>query len=35
MRFSEQLALMRSTNILVGVHGAGLMFIMFAADEVL
>jgi Glycosyltransferase 61 len=35
MRFSEQLALMRGTNILVGVHGAGLMLIMFAADEVL
>ena len=22
------------TNVLIGVHGAGLMFIMFAADEV-
>lgn len=26
--------LIRNTNVLVGVHGAGLMFIMFAADEV-
>lgn len=31
--FSDQLRAIRSTNILVGVHGAGLMFIMFAADE--
>lgn len=34
MSFSDQLALIRRTNILVGVHGAGLMFIMFAAEEV-
>mmetsp|Transcript_19965 Transcript_19965/g.28603 ORF Transcript_19965/g.28603 Transcript_19965/m.28603 type:complete len:582 (+) Transcript_19965:16-1761(+) len=33
MKFSEQLKLIRNTNVLVGVHGAGLMFIMFAADE--
>lgn len=33
MTFREQLTLIRNTNILVGVHGAGLMFIMFAADE--
>jgi hypothetical protein len=26
--------LVRSTNVLVGIHGAGLMFIMFAAEEV-
>ena len=26
--------LIRMTNVLIGVHGAGLMFIMFAADEV-
>lgn len=26
--------IVRSTNILVGVHGAGLMMIMFAAEEV-
>ena len=26
--------LIRNTNVLVGIHGAGLMFIMFAADEV-
>lgn len=26
--------MVRSTNILVGVHGAGLMHIMFAAEEV-
>lgn len=34
MSFSEQLALVRSSNVLVGIHGAGLMFIMFAAEEV-
>jgi hypothetical protein len=33
MTFREQLTIIRSTNILVGVHGAGLMLIMFAADE--
>ncbi len=27
------LQLIRNTNILIGVHGAGLMFIMFAAEE--
>ena len=34
MSFSEQLTLIRNTNILIGIHGAGLMFIMFAAEEV-
>ena len=34
MSFADQLRLVRGTNILVGVHGAGLMFIMFAAEEV-
>jgi hypothetical protein len=29
----EQIALVRHTNVLVGVHGAGLMHIMFAAEE--
>jgi capsular polysaccharide biosynthesis protein len=33
MSYFEQLKLVRNTNVLVGVHGAGLMFIMFAADE--
>lgn len=33
MSFSEQLTLIRNTNILIGIHGAGLMFIMFAAEE--
>jgi capsular polysaccharide biosynthesis protein len=33
MSFTEQLRLIRHTNVLVGVHGAGLMFIMFAAEE--
>lgn len=31
--FREQLIIIRNTNILVGVHGAGLMLIMFAAEE--
>ena len=35
MSFTEQLNLIRNTNILIGIHGAGLMFIMFAAEEVL
>ena len=34
MSFEEQLKLVRGTNVLVGVHGAGLMFTMFAAEEV-
>jgi capsular polysaccharide biosynthesis protein len=25
--------LVRNTNVLVGIHGAGLMLIMFAAEE--
>lgn len=33
MSFEEQLKLLRRTNILVGIHGAGLMYIMFAAEE--
>ena len=33
MPYAEQLALVRKTNILVGVHGAGLMLILFAANE--
>mmetsp|Transcript_30022 Transcript_30022/g.28699 ORF Transcript_30022/g.28699 Transcript_30022/m.28699 type:complete len:155 (-) Transcript_30022:228-692(-) len=33
MTFSDQLKLVRSTNILIGIHGAGLMLIMFAAEE--
>eukprot|EP01038_Epipyxis_sp_PR26KG_P005446 gene5446-7539_t len=33
MSYYEQLKLIRGTNVLVGVHGAGLMFIMFAAEE--
>jgi hypothetical protein len=34
MTFAEQLAMVRHSNVLVGIHGAGLMFIMFAAEEV-
>ena len=34
MTFEEQLKLVRGTNVRVGVHGAGLMYIMFAAEEV-
>lgn len=33
MSFADQLKMIRSTNVMVGIHGAGLMFIMFAADE--
>ena len=33
MSYGDQLRFIRSSNILVGVHGAGLMWIMFAADE--
>ena len=33
MPYAEQLALIRRTNILIGVHGAGLMLILFAANE--
>lgn len=33
MNFVEQLKAIRNTNILVGIHGAGLMLIMFAAEE--
>ena len=31
--FYEQLKIVRNTNIIVGVHGAGLMHIMFSAEE--
>lgn len=34
MTYGEQLKMIRNSNIIVGVHGAGLMFIMFAAEEV-
>lgn len=34
MTFYDQLKLVRESNIIIGVHGAGLMFIMFAAEEV-
>jgi capsular polysaccharide biosynthesis protein len=34
MSYKDQLTLVRSSNVLVGVHGAGLMNIMFAAEEV-
>jgi hypothetical protein len=33
MPYASQLALIRKTNILIGVHGAGLMLILFAANE--
>ncbi|GMI11922.1 hypothetical protein TrVE_jg12538 [Triparma verrucosa] len=33
MPYKEQIRLIRSTNVLVGVHGAGLMNIIFAAEE--
>ena len=33
MDFKDQLRLIRNTNVMVGVHGAGLMHIMFAAEE--
>eukprot|EP01033_Poteriospumella_lacustris_P004587 gene4587-3281_t len=33
MTYGEQLKMVRNSNIIVGVHGAGLMFIMFAAEE--
>jgi capsular polysaccharide biosynthesis protein len=34
MKYREQLELIRSSNVIVGPHGAGLMNIMFAAEEV-
>lgn len=33
LSFREQVTIMRGTNVLVGVHGAGLMHIMFTAEE--
>lgn len=33
LSYGEQLKLIRNSNVLVGIHGAGLMFIMFAAEE--
>ena len=32
--FEEQLKIVRNTSVLIGVHGAGLMNILYAADEV-
>ena len=34
LSFGEQLKALRNSNVIVGIHGAGLMYIMFAADEV-
>lgn len=34
MPFAEQISLVRKSNVLVGIHGAGLMHILFAAEEV-
>jgi hypothetical protein len=31
--YGEQLRIIRNTNVLIGVHGAGLMNIMYAAEE--
>jgi hypothetical protein len=33
MSYGEQLKMIRNSNIVVGVHGAGLMLVMFAAEE--
>ncbi|KAJ1484096.1 hypothetical protein T484DRAFT_1798085 [Baffinella frigidus] len=33
MSFEAQLHIMRKTTVLVGIHGAGLMNIIFTADE--
>jgi len=33
MTFAQQLAVMRRTNVYIGVHGAGLMLTMFTAEE--
>lgn len=33
MSYADQLRMIRSSNVIVGIHGAGLMFIMFAAEE--
>lgn len=33
LSFEQQLRIVRQANILIGVHGAGLMLILFAAEE--
>ena len=33
LSFEDQIRKMRSTNVLVGAHGAGLMHVLFLADE--
>ena len=33
LSFEDQIRKMRSTNVLVGAHGAGLMHVIFLADE--
>ena len=33
LSFEEQLALVRSTNVLIGMHGAALTFLPFLADH--
>ncbi|GMH69624.1 hypothetical protein TL16_g05204 [Triparma laevis f. inornata] len=33
MSYYDQIKIIRSTNVLIGVHGAGLMNIIFAAEE--
>jgi len=33
MSFKEQINVMRKTNVYVGIHGAGLILIMFTAEE--
>lgn len=33
MSFGEQISFVRKANVLVGMHGAGLMWVLFLADE--
>lgn len=33
MSYTEQLTLLRKANIIVGAHGAGLMQLLFSAEE--